>query len=159
MLGVHLIIAGGYDERVVENKEHYLELRLLAKQLGLQEHVSFLRSFTDKEKHTLLAHCDCLIYTPDCEHFGIVPVEAMYMKCPVIAVNSGGPLETVADGTTGYLCEQSKEAFAKAMKVIINDKSLAKQMGNAGRQRIMNKFSPDVFSQQLNELIVELCSM
>jgi len=36
-----------------------------------------------------------LIYTPTNEHFGIVPLEAMYMEKPVIACNSGGPTETI----------------------------------------------------------------
>lgn len=30
----------------------------------------------------------------------------MYLQVPVIAVNSGGPRETVLSGTTGFLCEQ-----------------------------------------------------
>ncbi len=30
----------------------------------------------------------------------------MYLECPVIAVRSGGPMETVIDGVTGYLCAQ-----------------------------------------------------
>ena len=44
-----------------------------------------------------------LLYTPENEHFGIVPVEAMYMGCIVMACNSGGPLESVKDGETGFL--------------------------------------------------------
>jgi len=33
------------------------------------------------------------------------PAQAMALGCPVIAVASGGPLETVLDGETGFLCE------------------------------------------------------
>lgn len=35
------------------------------------------------------------------EHFGIVPLEAMYSKTGVVAVNDGGPTETVEDEVTG----------------------------------------------------------
>lgn len=52
---------------------------------------------------SLLEHTKILLYTPQNEHFGIVPVEAMYMGCAVIACNSGGPLESVEDGKTGFL--------------------------------------------------------
>jgi glycosyltransferase involved in cell wall biosynthesis len=45
-----------------------------------------------------------LVYTPEEEHFGIVPVEAMSQGIPVIALDSGGPRETVIDGVTGWLC-------------------------------------------------------
>lgn len=47
-----------------------------------------------------------LLYTPDREHFGIVPLESMQMGLPVIAVNSGGPTETIAHKETGFLCKQ-----------------------------------------------------
>ncbi|BBH03001.1 UDP-Glycosyltransferase superfamily protein, partial [Prunus dulcis] len=43
------------------------------------------------------------------EHFGIVPLEAMAAHKPVIACNSGGPVETVKDGATGFLCEGNQE--------------------------------------------------
>ena len=51
------------------------------------------RSVTDTQKRALLRRATALLYTPDREHFGIVPVEAMYSRCPVIAVR---PLRTLA---------------------------------------------------------------
>ncbi|XP_033119007.1 alpha-1,3/1,6-mannosyltransferase ALG2-like, partial [Anneissia japonica] len=82
---VHLVMAGGYDDRVIENKQHYLELQVLVEKHQLIKHVTFLRSFSDAEKLYLLNSCSCLLYTPSNEHFGIVPIEAMYMSRPVIA--------------------------------------------------------------------------
>lgn len=38
-----------------------------------------------------MSNCLAVLYTPEREHFGIVPVEAMYNQVPVIACNSGGP--------------------------------------------------------------------
>ncbi|KAL5015982.1 hypothetical protein ScPMuIL_005571 [Solemya velum] len=153
---IHLIMAGGYDDRVLENKEHYLELNRLAQQLDVKESVTFLRSFTDSQKRMLLNHSTCLLYTPDREHFGIVPIEAMYMKCPVIAVKSGGPLETVVDGDTGYLCEQEPDSFAEAMKKFVDDVSLKDRLGKAGRKRVEEKFSFNAFTKQLNETVHNL---
>ncbi|CAF1914259.1 unnamed protein product, partial [Brassica napus] len=49
------------------------------------------------------------------EHFGIVPLEAMVAYKPVIACNSGGPMETVKNGVTGYLCEATPEDFSSAV--------------------------------------------
>lgn len=92
----HLIVAGGYDKRVIENVEHFEELEKLADDLDIKEKCTFLRSPNDKFKLWLLKRCDALLYTPSNEHFGIVPIEAMYMKKPVIACNSGGPTETVS---------------------------------------------------------------
>ena len=150
-------MAGGYDGRVVENKEHYQELCSLVSQMDLKEHVTFLRSFSDSQKRTLLKYSTCLLYTPDKEHFGIVPIEAMYMKCPVIAVNSGGPLETVADKETGYLCEPNADSFANAMANFVLNESLGKTLGEAGHRRVISKFSFETFNGQLNSVVTNLC--
>lgn len=76
-----------------------------------KNHVRFIRSFTDAEKRQLLKECTAVIYTPSHEHFGIVPLETMASVRPVIAVNNGGPLETVIHKETGFLCEPSAKVW------------------------------------------------
>lgn len=66
--------------------------------------VIFLRSFTEHQRSVLLDRCSTVLYTPSNEHFGIVPVECMYARRPVIACNNGGPLESVKHRVTG-MCE------------------------------------------------------
>lgn len=149
-------MAGGYDDRVTENKEHYLELRKLSSDLQIDNHVTFLRSFSDAEKLTLLSAATCLLYTPDREHFGIVPVEAMYMQCPVIAVSSGGPLETVAHNETGFLCEQNPSAFCAAMLRFVDRPDLKANMGKSGKERMIKLFSFDTYTAQLNSIVDDL---
>lgn len=123
---VLLVICGGYDLNVNENKEVLTELQHHASELGISFtlnssssisdhalsnsniaiHVEFRTSISDSEKLFLMTHATGLLYTPENEHFGIVPIESMYAECPVIAVNSGGPLETIKDDVTGFLCPQ-----------------------------------------------------
>ncbi|XP_007895629.1 alpha-1,3/1,6-mannosyltransferase ALG2 [Callorhinchus milii] len=153
---VHLVMAGGYDERVLENVEHYKELKELARRLDLSDAVTFIRSFSDTQKISLLHRSTCVLYTPSNEHFGIVPLEAMYTRCPVIAVNSGGPLESVIDRVTGLLCEPSANCFAEAMEKFINIPSLRAQMGEAGRTRVLEKFSSYAFTEQLYQYVCKL---
>jgi hypothetical protein len=43
-----LVVAGGYDVRLAENREHLVELQQLAQQLGIQQQVLFVPSFTDR---------------------------------------------------------------------------------------------------------------
>nr|XP_057940470.1 alpha-1,3/1,6-mannosyltransferase ALG2 isoform X2 [Doryrhamphus excisus]XP_057940471.1 alpha-1,3/1,6-mannosyltransferase ALG2 isoform X2 [Doryrhamphus excisus] len=154
--GVHLVVAGGYDDRVGENVEHYTELKGLASELHLEDCVTFLRSPSDSVKVALLRGSHAVLYTPSREHFGIVPVEAMYCRCPVIAVNSGGPLESVADGKTGFLVEPTAEAFSKAMEKLVMEPHLRRDMGEAGRRRVEDKFSLLAFSKQLYGYVVGL---
>ena len=107
-----LVVAGGYDERVIENIEHHLELVNLATSLGITEKIVFLRSISNEQRILLLRNTNILLYTPENEHFGIVPIEAMYMGCIVIACNSGGPLESIANNKTGFLLETKPKLWA-----------------------------------------------
>lgn len=151
-----LIIAGGYDERVTENREYYQELKDLVDEMGLTENVTFLRSFSDAQKRSLLSSATCLLYTPEYEHFGIVPIEAMYLQCPVIATNSGGPLETIADGETGFLCDPAPDVFCEAMSKFLTDENLHKKLGEAGKKRVTEKFSFEQFTEQLCNIVEDL---
>ncbi|PGH09760.1 alpha-1,3/alpha-1,6-mannosyltransferase [Blastomyces parvus] len=117
--GTRLIIAGGYDNRVHENVQYHTDLDDLATGLGLRTATSktvisalsipdsievlFLLSVPSAFKQVLLSAATLLVYTPSYEHFGIVPVEAMHAGLPVLAVNNGGPLETIVEGKTGWL--------------------------------------------------------
>ena len=155
---IHLIMAGGYDERVTENVEHYLELLQLCDKLDINDDVTFIRSFSDTQKRTLLHNSNCLLYTPENEHFGIVPIESMYMRCPVIACKSGGPLETVVEGKTGFLREGKPDQFAEAMQRIVDDLKQAKRLGENGRKHVLEKFSFETFTSQLDNIVKDLLS-
>ncbi len=84
--------------------------------------VYLLPSFTDGQRAALLTACVGVLYTPQHEHFGIVPLEAMASGRPVIACNSGGPTESVLSGVTGFLCGPSPSQFADAMgQLLVSD--------------------------------------
>ncbi len=153
---IHLVMAGGYDERVVENKEHYIELRRLIDRSNLSDNVTFIRSFTDQQKIDLLYRCKALIYTPSNEHFGICPLEGMYLRRPVLAVNNGGPLETVIDGRTGFLCDPSPEAFAEKMLYIVQHSDECVDMGERGHGHVIKNFSFEAFTEKLNSIVEKL---
>lgn len=152
----HLVMAGGYDERVVENKEYYMEIRTAAEKLRISDHITFIRSFTDCQKVSLLHRCQALLYTPSNEHFGICPLEGMYMRVPVVAVNSGGPLETVLDEETGYLCRPTPEAFSQVMERLYSDREEAEAMGETARNHVIKNFSFEAFTRKLNDIVLGL---
>jgi alpha-1,3/alpha-1,6-mannosyltransferase len=92
--------AGGYDARLAENVEHLAELRAAATAAGMAEHVTFVPSFTAPQRAALLAAAVAVLYTPQHEHFGIVPLEAMAAGRAVLACASGGPLESIVHQRT-----------------------------------------------------------
>ena len=150
-----LVLAGGYDARLAENVEHLEELKAQARELGVQESVSYFPSFSDTQREELLGRCHAVLYTPQREHFGIVPLEAMAAMRPVVACNSGGPVESVRDGETGFLCEPSGEAFAEAMWRLM-DAGLADRMGRAARDHVQSRFSRAAFGDALQKHLKRL---
>uniref|UniRef100_A0A182SWH4 Alpha-1,3/1,6-mannosyltransferase ALG2 n=1 Tax=Anopheles maculatus TaxID=74869 RepID=A0A182SWH4_9DIPT len=153
---VCLIMAGGYDDRVMENVEHYDELEELAEELRIRGKVRLLKSPTDRQKLALLHRAQALVYTPDFEHFGIVPLEGMYLSKPVIAVNSGGPLETIIHEQTGFLCDPLPISFATAMAKLVKDDKYCERMGAMGRKRVQQRFSFEAFSTKLDNIVSDL---
>lgn len=156
----------------MENVSYLKHLELLASSLKLktatvknivtaqaipdQIDVLFLLSVPDQLKSSLLKAAKLLLYTPPDEHFGIVPLEAMLSGVPVLASNSGGPLETVTDGVTGWL--RSVDHPYQWTQVIHQvlyqmSESQLKEMGDAGRKHVQDNFSKQKMAQSLDQEI------
>jgi alpha-1,3/alpha-1,6-mannosyltransferase len=125
------------------------------KATSLNSRVIFVPSFTDSQRTFLLKTSLCLFYTPSFEHFGIVPIEAMYSQLPVIAVNNGGPTESIVHKMTGYLCDPEPGAFARAALELLKPDQ-KEVLGRHGRKRVLEKFSLDSFTEKLESKIKEL---
>ncbi|KAF5478547.1 hypothetical protein F2P56_005097 [Juglans regia] len=151
-----LTIAGGYDKRLKENVEYLEELKSLAEREGVSHRVNFITSCSTAERNALLSQCLCVIYTPKDEHFGIVPLEAMAAHKPVIACNSGGPVETIKDGETGYLCDPTPQQFSSAMAKLVQDPQIAKIMGKEARRHVTESFSTKMFGLHLNQYLSDI---
>ncbi len=76
-------------------------------------------------------------------------LEAMASALPVVATDVGGNAELVVDSTTGGIVPKSNHmALAKTLNIYIQDHALRKQHGQAGYQRIQQKFSMDAMVNQ-----------
>ncbi len=72
---------------------------------------------------------------PDREDFGMVPYEAFLSEKPVVTTtDAGGPLEVVADGRTGLVCEPRAAAVAEACSWLRAHVDDAKEWGRAGKE-------------------------
>ncbi|EFO91482.1 hypothetical protein CRE_11767 [Caenorhabditis remanei] len=150
----HLVIAGGYDKKNPENIQHYEELKNHQVNLELPDNqVTFLRSPTDEQKINIIRKSRAVLYTPDREHFGIVPVESMYLGTPVIAVNTGGPRETVRDNETGFLVTQTAESFAGKMIELLQDEAKYQRLSEEGPKWVQQMFAFEAFSRKLDEIV------
>jgi len=90
------------------------------------------------------------------EPFGIINLEALSCETPVVGSAVGGIPEIIQEGKTGYLIdlksisrtdfnpknpEAFQQHFAAKVNILLDDENLANQMGRAGRQSVLEKFS------------------
>lgn len=147
-----MVLAGGLDESRREDRETAATVRRTITDHGLSDKVTLQISPRDDQRMALLRDCAAVVHpTPD-EHFGIVPVEAMAAGRPIVAVANAGPLETVVDGETGFLCPPTPDAFAGAMAHLGRDAALRARLGNAGRSRA-TRFSRRAFGDSLERVL------
>jgi len=146
---LRLAIAGGFDARLPDCVMTLAELQHLARSSGLQNRIDFLPSCPEPRLRALVAGSLAVVYTPEHEHFGYVPVEAMASGRPVVASDSGGPRETILHDDTGFLVPPTPDAFAAALADLVRAPERADRMGAAGRARVMAAFSRASFGDHL----------
>ena len=109
-------------------------LERLAEERGLDGRVRFAGRVDDSELAELYARCLAVYYAPVDEDFGMVPYEAFLSEKPVVTTrDAGGPLEIVADGRTGIVCEPSARAIADACAWLKRHLEEARSFGRAGK--------------------------
>jgi glycosyltransferase involved in cell wall biosynthesis len=87
------------------------------------------------------------------EPFGIIGIEAMANKAPVIAFDVGGISQWLIDGKTGYLVPRKDEkALAQKIEFYLKNPKIAKTMGIEGRRLVEKKFVPEIHINNLVEL-------
>lgn len=83
----------------------------------------------------------------------------MYADVSVLAANTGGPLETIVDGETGWLRDaEDVGAWTERMEFVLkdgNEKELA-DMGRRGRERVKREFSETKMAEVLDGVVEEL---
>ena len=119
-----LVIVG---ERLEGGISPYLES--LAAKLGIKERVLFTGHIDETVLIDLYSKAYAFVLPSLEEAFGLVLLEAMASKTPVIASAVGGILDVVNDGRNGLLiAPNSPEDLANAMYRLVNEKATHKQM-------------------------------
>ncbi len=96
----------------------------------------------------LYGQMDILLLTSRFDPLPRVIMEAMCHGIPVVATRVDGIPEMVEDGVTGILVSsQDVDGFAAAVKRLLEDEPLRRQMGAAGRERAKSLFSPETYRE------------
>jgi glycosyltransferase involved in cell wall biosynthesis len=140
---VHLVLVGDGERRDA--------LVRLASDLEIRERVAFAGHRPHQPNlHHLF---DISTLTSTDEAFSNSLLEAMAAANPVVATNVGGTPDAVVHGETGLLVPPANPgALASVLGRLLDDANLARRMGEAGRSRVREKFSPDVALTSLVDL-------
>jgi len=110
----------------------------------------------------LLSHAAVFVCPSVYEPFGLVNVEAMACGAPVVATATGGIPEIVVDGETGCLVafEGNPSAFEAGLAAAVNrllaEPGTARRFGEAGRRRVVERFSWAAVARRTADLYTEL---
>lgn len=147
------VIVGGDPFAVGDGYE--ARLRSLVAQLGLAERVVFTGQMADVRP--ALAALDLFVHPGDPEPFGLVTVEAMAMRLPVVAFAHGALPEIVAGGESGLLVTPGDEtALAAAMIALLGNAEARQRMGLAGRARAIECFGAATFVQGMEQVLQQI---
>jgi glycosyltransferase involved in cell wall biosynthesis len=144
------IVGDGKEREKLEN---------LAKELGIRESIRFTGFVSSPDLERYYETCDLFILPAifdrngDTEMLGVVLLEAMSYKKPVIASNVGGIPDIVKNYQTGVLVpEKSIEELRKAIIELLGNENLRKELGESGYRFIKEKFSWERITTQLKNL-------
>jgi phosphatidylinositol alpha-1,6-mannosyltransferase len=116
-------------------------LETLAAELGLADRVVFTGRVDRETVARYFAACDVFVLASIVEAAGNVLFEAMAAGRPVVCTDAGGPAEYVSDGETGFVVPVGDDrAIATRLEQLLDNPSLADQLGREGRRRTIDQF-------------------
>lgn len=129
---IKLYIVGSSDNPVLKDK-----MNEIIAERHLEDRVKYFDYVEQDEKFALYANCRGVVFIPKDEDLGYITLEGMSSsKAVITATDSGGPLEFIDDGVTGYICQPEPSSIAKAMDELANSESNAVKMGQKAKEKI-----------------------
>jgi glycosyltransferase involved in cell wall biosynthesis len=146
MKGYKLLLVGP----VSKDKAYYDYYLRIAEEAKKSAAIKILKDVDEGKLKELYSRCTAVLYTPINEDYGLVPLEAMASSKPIIAVNEGGPKETVINGKTGFLVD-SEQAMADRMAEVAENPRLAEELGRNGRTHVVDRYSWKTFFKEFDK--------
>ncbi|MBE9047414.1 glycosyltransferase [Pleurocapsales cyanobacterium LEGE 10410] len=149
-----LMIVGGSTPGKKDGLEQE-RIASLVRELGIEHLTKFTGRVQHEDLAAYYAAADICVVPSHYEPFGLVAIEAMASRTPVVASDVGGLKFSVANEVTGLLVPpQDETAFAGAIDAILSNPEWRAQLGTNARERVEAKFSWDGVASQLDDQYV-----
>jgi phosphatidyl-myo-inositol dimannoside synthase len=139
-------------------------LEALVKEKGLVDKVNFTGKITQAQLEDFYGNCDIFALPAitdskgDTEGLGVVLLEAMAYRKPVIGSELGGIPDIIKNGLNGLLVPEKDSAkLAEAILQILQKPEMAKRFGEAGLQFVNANFSWDKIINDIKQLYLQVC--
>ncbi|MBM0741163.1 glycosyltransferase family 1 protein [Phormidium sp. CLA17] len=153
---LRLIIGGGSRPGESDGRERE-RIESIVAELGLAEFTEFPGRLSPSILPIYYGAADVSVVPSHYEPFGLVAIEAMACRIPVVASDVGGLQFTVRSEETGLLAPpKDDEAFAAAIDRILTNPEWQFQLGQQARLHVEEKFSWDGVANQLSQLYLNL---
>ncbi|NHE56237.1 glycosyltransferase [Cyclobacterium plantarum] len=130
-------------------------LKATVRKLGLEARVHFVGYQEDPNPFYSIMDIFCV--PSHQEGFGLVAVEAMLHRLPVIGSRVGGLKDIVVDGVSGFLVPPACfQELASKMKVLFESPELRKEFGENGYKIGIENYSSDLYFKNLDDLYQRL---
>lgn len=115
------------------------KLEKLVKDMKIDDNVVFMNiAIPNQEMPQLYSECDLYVQPSIIEPFGIAVLEAMACGKPVVGTKTGGMLDTIVDGVTGFSVPPANvEELAGAIMKLVKDRDLLVRMGEHARKKAL----------------------
>ncbi len=147
--GARYVIAGEGDDRP--------RLERLAAETGVAGPVEFRGELQDGELSAAYRDAQIFVLPSRKEGFGIVFLEAMYHRLPVVAAAAGGSVDVVVNEETGLLVPpDNPSALSAALVRLLEAPVDCERLGAAGRRRLETHFQLEHFTARWEEWLARL---
>lgn len=141
---------------VVGSGNDVTRLRDLAASCGVADDVMFVGEVSDVILRDYYRLCDLFVLPSMKEGFGLVFLEAMWHRKPVVAGNIDATPEVVPSGVAGLLVDPTDvDSIASAVTLLLRDPVRRADMGEAGHRLVASRFSYTVFQRDLRQVLEE----
>ncbi len=133
------------------------KLKNMSDRLGLKNNIIFAGEKPHSEIPGYMHENDIFVLPSIHEGFGVGLIEAMSCGLPCIASKTGGIIDIIDDGITGYLVEPAndKKIAEKILSLFYNNK-LRREMGRNGRKKVEEKFNWEKIADKTMKIYEEV---
>lgn len=123
---------------------------------NLENFVEYHGKKYGSDKELYFRKSDIFIFPTYFETFGLVNLEAMQYKLPIVSTNEGGIPDIVKNEETGFIVEKKNPIqLAEKIEILLNDEKLRIKMGVNGYNRFKSKYTIKHFENILNDILME----